>query len=57
MRPLGVCNCPFRSGKGVAFCSLDGERCRVFMSGGVLSCRGWLPDGSPSDLQQQLNLL
>lgn len=29
MRPKGVCNCPFRSGQGVAWCSLDAEQCRV----------------------------
>jgi len=55
-RPYGVCNCPFRSGFGVAVCSLDGQRCRIFSGAMGLYCRGWLPDGSPSPLQAQGSL-
>lgn len=51
MRPKGVCNCPFRSGQGVAFCSLDSEQCRVISDEAGLWCRGWSPEGKPTPLQ------
>jgi hypothetical protein len=53
MREIGVCNCPYRSGIGVAICSLDGQRCRVVSDASGLWCRGWLPSGEPSALQSQ----
>ena len=51
MRHKGVCNCPFRSGYGVAFCALDGERCKVVSDAFGLWCRGWSQEGKPSALQ------
>jgi hypothetical protein len=51
MRRLGVCNCPFKSGWGVAVCQLDGGRCRVSFEGLSIFCRGWLASGAPSALQ------
>jgi len=56
MRPKGVCNCPLKSGKGVGMCSLDGKKCKVYLTGASLQCRGWLPDGKPSELQKQKSL-
>ena len=51
MRRKGVSNCPFKSGKGVCWCALDGNKCRVMLKGISLYCRGWLEDGQPSKLQ------
>jgi hypothetical protein len=51
MRRKGVCNCPFKSGKGVAMCALDEKHCRVSLKGSSICCRGWLPNGKPSQLQ------
>ena len=51
MRLQGVCNCPFRSGKGPVVCALDGEHCRVVSDAYGLWCRGWSPEGKPSALQ------
>jgi hypothetical protein len=53
MRPLGICNCPFKSAGWSPTCSLVGQRCRVAFNFGDLCCCGWLPDGSPSALQSQ----
>jgi hypothetical protein len=50
-RPQGVCNCPFKSGKGVCRCSLDGKTCKVAYDGQVFFCRGWLRNGKPSPFQ------
>lgn len=44
-RLMGVCNCPFRSGWGVAVCILDGAKCKIKIDDKGIWCRGWLPDG------------
>jgi len=51
MRPKGVCNCPFKSGKGTCYCALDAKRCNVISDAVGFYCRGWLPNGKPSELQ------
>ena len=57
MRPKGVCNCPLKVNEGGrVVCKLDGKKCKVYLTGASLQCRGWLPDGKPSELQKQKSL-
>lgn len=57
MRRLGVCNCPFRVGYGSAVCKLDGQPCKIFSDSSGIWCRGWLPNGKPSEMQSQGRLV